>query len=370
MSRLELAPILLVFQALGPTGPDADTPCAVAARQARDDDGATSDELSSVMSICFSTADGAGSPGTAAGALADAIKLTRFADLTHAQPFQDQIVDHFLRLARGAGAVSPETYAGFARFLLECSGRAPGAHDYWRGPEQQRLYTLLERIEAQLAEPILRFATLRARAENRLIMDRIFGGIPYQERQSLLCDLRAAQAACADLRIGDDPVMDDGWHRMLAELSELHVGAQAPEIVGVDLDERPIRLSDFHGRVIALMCWASWCPTCLTQVPRERALAKRFEGRPFVFLGLNGDPDLSSAQRAAKRHQLTWRSFWGHWNGPFGEETPLQERWNVTMWPTVYVIDAAAYIRYKYCWDTKFDELEREIETALAGAGD
>lgn len=369
VSSLALVQLLLPWPVFGLTGPKTDTACDVAARQARRDNEATAEELSSVIPLCFRTVESAESAGDAALALARAINLTRYADPAKAEPLQDQIVDRFVRIARGVGEVSPETYAGFARFLQECSGRRPAGRDFWREPELQRLCMLLERIEAQVTEPIVKAAAIRTRAENRLIMDRIFAGMPPDERQSLLGDLRAAQAAYGDLRVGKEPVLDDEWNRTVRELSELYPGAEVPEIIGVDLDEKPMKLSDYRGKVIVIMCWASWCPTCLTQAPRERILAKKFEGRPFVFLGLNGDRDLSDAQRTVKRHHMTWRSFWGHWKGSSGDERPLQEEWNVTMWPTVYVIDATGHIRYKYCWDTKFGELETKIEKALARAG-
>ena len=44
-----------------------------------------------------------------------------------------------------------------------------------------------------------------------------------------------------------------------ARLDEMHnlvVGKPAPEIVGVDLDGKPLKLSDYRGKVVALVFWA------------------------------------------------------------------------------------------------------------------
>ncbi len=36
------------------------------------------------------------------------------------------------------------------------------------------------------------------------------------------------------------------------------VGRAAPEIVGTDLDGRPMKLSDFRGKVVMLDFWGDW----------------------------------------------------------------------------------------------------------------
>lgn len=44
----------------------------------------------------------------------------------------------------------------------------------------------------------------------------------------------------------------------LDEMRNLVVGKPAPEIDGVDFDGKPLRLSDYRGRVVALSFWGSW----------------------------------------------------------------------------------------------------------------
>jgi hypothetical protein len=77
--------------------------------------------------------------------------------------------------------------------------------------------------------------------------------------------------------------------------------------------------------------------------PHERSLVKRLEGKPFVLLGINSDPNRDELKKAIEENQLTWRSWWdgGSTSGP------IATKWNVHIWPTLYLIDADGVIRSK-----------------------
>jgi hypothetical protein len=69
--------------------------------------------------------------------------------------------------------------------------------------------------------------------------------------------------------------------------------------------------------------------------PHERSLVEKFQGKPFVILGINSDPNREIVKAASVKEKLTWRSFWdgGSTDGP------IASQWNVTGWPTLYLID-------------------------------
>jgi thiol-disulfide isomerase/thioredoxin len=122
--------------------------------------------------------------------------------------------------------------------------------------------------------------------------------------------------------------------RELFERRELLPGKLAPETVGEDLDGKPIRLSDFRGRVVVLTFWASWSASCMALVPHERELVERLRYKPFVLIGVNGDETNEAAEKAAATARITWLSVRD--GGPIG---PISQAWNVHGWPTFYLID-------------------------------
>jgi thiol-disulfide isomerase/thioredoxin len=77
------------------------------------------------------------------------------------------------------------------------------------------------------------------------------------------------------------------------------IGQPAPAIAGTDVDGKPVRMSDFKGKVVLVDFWASWCPPCSASFPHLRQLALSHRDQGFVVIGVNLD---SLAQDpAAKR---------------------------------------------------------------------
>jgi peroxiredoxin len=92
--------------------------------------------------------------------------------------------------------------------------------------------------------------------------------------------------------------------------------------------------------------------------PHERSLVKRMEGKPFALLGINSDPK-AALRRAMAREKITWRSWWdgGRTGGP------IATRWNVSSWPTTYVLDAQGVIRYK---GVREQDMDNAVDTLIA----
>ena len=92
--------------------------------------------------------------------------------------------------------------------------------------------------------------------------------------------------------------------------------------------------------------------------PHERSLVKRLEGKPFALLGVNSDPK-DRVRQAMKKENITWRSWWDGGN----TEGPIAKAWNVSGWPTIYVLDAKGVIRYK---NVREKEMDKAVDKLLA----
>jgi thiol-disulfide isomerase/thioredoxin len=56
-------------------------------------------------------------------------------------------------------------------------------------------------------------------------------------------------------------------------------------------DNSSFRLADFHGKIIVINMWASWCGPCRREVPEYEKVRKAYAGREVEFIGLtNEDP--------------------------------------------------------------------------------
>ena len=97
--------------------------------------------------------------------------------------------------------------------------------------------------------------------------------------------------------------------------------------------------------------------------PHERSLVKRLEDKPFALLGVNSDSK-DRVRQAMKKENITWRSWWdgGNTGGP------IAKAWNVSGWPTIYVLDAKGVIRYKNVREKQMDEAVDTLLKELEGA--
>jgi peroxiredoxin len=86
--------------------------------------------------------------------------------------------------------------------------------------------------------------------------------------------------------------------------------------------------------------------------PHERSLVKRLADKPFALLGINSDEQRDEVKKTIEKEQMTWRSWWdgGSTDGP------IQTAYNVSHWPTIYVLDHKGVIRYIDVRDKKLDE--------------
>jgi hypothetical protein len=69
---------------------------------------------------------------------------------------------------------------------------------------------------------------------------------------------------------------------------------------------------------------------------------KRLAGKPFVLLGINSDKDRKAIKAVTVKERITWRSWW---DGG-GIEGPIATKWQISNWPTLYVLDANGVVRY------------------------
>jgi peroxiredoxin len=153
----------------------------------------------------------------------------------------------------------------------------------------------------------------------------------------------------------------------LREHRDLAIGKPAPDFEGTDLDGRKFRLADILGKVVVLDFGSHfYCGACRETYPQLRAMNKRLEDRQFALISINAEPEknVGELKDAWKTEGNTWRClFDGTWEGP------IQKTWNITSFPTIYVLDAQGLIRHKELRGKALDEaVEKLVAEAEAGA--
>jgi thiol-disulfide isomerase/thioredoxin len=260
----------------------------------------------------------------------------------------DIVFDRFLddpRMGRLCGPLGDRTEGWSGRILAHVAAKHPdravrGQATFAMGQRARELsdsnYGGRDRTEAQRA------ASLAESGEHFARVAAEFPDVASADGSTRLGDRARAELA------------------RIANLPNLKVGKAAPEIVGEDLDGRPLRLSDHRGKVVVVCFWATWCGPCMAMVPHERELVARLEGKPFILLGVNSDDasDRDKARAAIIEKRMTWPSWWDG-----GLRGAIQTAYDVRHWPTVYVLDPSGVIRFI---DVRGADLDKAVDSLLA----
>jgi len=75
--------------------------------------------------------------------------------------------------------------------------------------------------------------------------------------------------------------------REYAEPPLLAAGTPAPDFIARDKFGKPVKLSDFRGKVVVLDFWATWCLPCLLSFPHTAAVARKTADLGVVVLAVN-----------------------------------------------------------------------------------
>lgn len=142
------------------------------------------------------------------------------------------------------------------------------------------------------------------------------------------------------------------------------IGKVSPESTGTTLDGGEFQLSTLKGKVVVLVFSASWCGPCNRMHPIEKALIEKLPKEQFAFVEINVDKPSGLVKVREKRQKdgLEWEVVID------GSDGPLAELWNVTAYPTFYILDQQQRIRYRA---TGFlgEKLEECVETLVKEAG-
>ena len=96
----------------------------------------------------------------------------------------------------------------------------------------------------------------------------------------------------------------------------------------------------------------------MAMLPHEKALVERLKDKPFALLGINSDGEADEVNEMLAEQGITWRqAIDGSTEGPWAT------KWNVSGWPTLYLLDAEGKIRFRGVRD---EEMEKAVDELLA----
>lgn len=112
------------------------------------------------------------------------------------------------------------------------------------------------------------------------------------------------------------------------------VGDLAPDFSVPSLSgATELALSDFRGRVVLLDFWATWCGSCVIEMPNLKALRDSYDDR-IAIISLSSDEYSFEPNRYVETHGLTWM------HGFIGPRSEVSRAYGVTGIPSIWLIGA------------------------------
>ena len=85
------------------------------------------------------------------------------------------------------------------------------------------------------------------------------------------------------------------------------VGLPAPDFTFPGINGKTVSLSDYRGKVVLVNIWATWCPTCVDEMPSMEKLYQNLKGEDFEILAISIDSlGAESVAPFMKKYKLTF----------------------------------------------------------------
>ncbi|MGK0391715.1 MAG: thiol-disulfide isomerase/thioredoxin [Maribacter sp.] len=178
----------------------------------------------------------------------------------------------------------------------------------------------------QNADNVFEWKWLQEYVKTRLLYEQIDKhGITNMEKS--VNDFRTLPIKRNEYKVA----VQKSWDKWALTMS----GAQAPEIVGTNIDGKEVKLSDFKGKLVYVDVWATWCGPCRKEIPFLKATEEKYHGKDVVFLSVSIDKDKNKWQKMVVDQALGGVQI--HMPGGWGAD--ICKKYNITGIPRFMLID-------------------------------
>ncbi|MBY0504606.1 MAG: TlpA family protein disulfide reductase [Bryobacteraceae bacterium] len=120
--------------------------------------------------------------------------------------------------------------------------------------------------------------------------------------------------------------------RNVSNLKKEFIGQPAPDFSFLDLAGKPVRLTDFKGKILLLDFWTTWCPPCRADAPALDKLYRKYQANDLAIVGISVSEERAVVEKFLQQHPHPFPIV-------LTTENEMPRAYQAAVFPTYLVID-------------------------------
>ncbi len=134
----------------------------------------------------------------------------------------------------------------------------------------------------------------------------------------------------------------------------------APDFTLPTLAGKKISLSEYKGRVVLINLWATWCPSCVREMPALVRISQKFRDQGLVVLGVDTvyQDDRAKVAQFVHDQGVTYPIV-------LDVDDVFGEKYGARLLPTSYLVDQSGKIVYVRVGEADEAQFEEQVQALL-----
>lgn len=135
-------------------------------------------------------------------------------------------------------------------------------------------------------------------------------------------------------------------------------GKPAPNFDVVSMDGKAASLTRFHGEIVVLNLWASWCPPCRAEMPDLQRFYATYRSRGVVVVGIDQGESIERAGAFARSLRIGYPIF-------VDDRQQYGRVYAALGLPTTILINRAGIVERGFDGPLTYDQIRQAVEPLL-----